>query len=379
MGWDGPFGDVYGCTLYYSAINWLHDEGFAEGVKAGPVSGNVSYTDGKRVYLPNRDINRAEFTKLVLLVAGEKAPLPACKTKPFPDVEVHAWYAPYICRAKEKGIISGFPDGTFKPHIPVNFANASKILVNSFGLPTRAADDRFSEEETIWFRKYTEALRRHDAIAPSVATFDANLTRGEMAEMLFRLKTGLTSFETERDEDSGNLGMGYGPYDLEIFGFTVDPPVPPYIFMPVSRSIASPIPFTADGYAFAYVLPEERCGASGYFMQCVPLLRNWEVSFFTTNVPASTIIAGMEKYYPEFPQTTHAFGMETGTCMEMGIEGENTRFCVASLEPKKSMIVIMDYIDGSFAFIDVPGILGKEDIENMFTRMMASIWFSGRN
>jgi hypothetical protein len=373
VGWDGSFSDVYGCSLYYSAITWLHDEGFAEGIQ--------ETIGGKRSYQPNREINRAEFTKLVLLVSGEQAPLPECTKAPFPDVPVNAWFAPYVCRAKEKGIISGFPDGTFKPDIPVNYANAAKILVKSFNVPVNDADDHFSNEETIWFRKYTEALRKKHVTAESIDHFADNLTRGEMAEMLFRLKTGQNSFETERDEDAGNLGMGYGPYDFDSWGFDLDEPVPPFIFTPVSRSITEPFEHTMNlsGYAFSYVLPYERCGLSGLFQHCTPLLKNWQISFFTSTIPADALLAQMDRYYHDSEQTIHAFGDKDVTCREVGVEGEYTRTCVGALSAKKSIIVVMEYVDGSMAYTNVPGILAKEDIEAVFTRLLASAWFPPGN
>lgn len=38
----------------------------------------------------------------------------------FEDVE-DEWFAPYVCYAKEKGWVTGYPDGTFKPENNVKF------------------------------------------------------------------------------------------------------------------------------------------------------------------------------------------------------------------------------------------------------------------
>ena len=370
IGWDGSFGDVYGCTLYYSAITWLHDEGFAEGVQAT--------IGGKRVYQPNREINRAEFTKLVLLVSGEKAPLPECTSAPFPDVPVNAWFAPYVCRAKEKGIISGFPDGTFMPSIPVNFANASKILVKSFAVPTNDADAQFSQDENIWFRPYTEALRKKNVTAPSIEKFDSNLTRGEMAEMLYRIKMSKTSFDPNGQPDEETVGMGYGPYDLEpLLGINVNEPDPPFAFYKTSRTITGVFkyPLRTEGYVFAHALPVERCGLSGMFQHCVPELRDWQIGFWPSPVPYATLVNQMKAYTSqEF--TTRTFGGREGTCIQLGVEGENVRYCVVSISAQKSLVITLDYIDSSVVYSDVPGVTPLATIEKYLDGIASSMWFA---
>ncbi len=61
--------------------------------------------------------------------------LPASKftgTLPFPDVDSNHWASNYIQTLAHLGIISGFPDGSFRPDAPVTRAQFAAILRNAF-------------------------------------------------------------------------------------------------------------------------------------------------------------------------------------------------------------------------------------------------------
>ncbi|MCD6109158.1 beta-propeller domain-containing protein [bacterium] len=160
------FSDVPTSYDYSDAVSYLKDLKVVEG-----------YGDG--TYKPINTINRAEFTKIVLLSAGYKPEGSNC----FPDV-TEGWFAPYVCKAKDIGLVAGYPDGTFKPERPINFAEAGKII--SIGMNVSLND---SYQDT-WFHKYVDALDKDKSIPPSIDTFGQYVNRGEMAEMIWRIKTG---------------------------------------------------------------------------------------------------------------------------------------------------------------------------------------------
>lgn len=157
-------------------------------VKNGIVSG---YPDG--TFQPERAINRAEFTKIVigsrfspLAIDGCLPSIPPAllfsRSLVFPDVARHQWFAKYACKAKVSGMIGGYPDGTFRPAVDINFAEAAKILANSFS-PSAIAPS----EASAWYEPFVRFLEERRAIPPSIKSFDQILTRGEMAEMAYRL------------------------------------------------------------------------------------------------------------------------------------------------------------------------------------------------
>ncbi len=80
---------------------------------------------------PNRDMNRAEVVKVLLMVKGLETV--EVTEAPFPDVPVSEWYAAYVYKAKMKGYVSGKEDGTYDPDAPVTRAELSKMLVKAMG------------------------------------------------------------------------------------------------------------------------------------------------------------------------------------------------------------------------------------------------------
>jgi hypothetical protein len=368
VGWDDALNDNQGCGLYYPAIRWMEDEGMVEGY-ADPLN------PGQRRFLPFNPVNRAEFTKMALLAAGLQ-PKP-CATSPFPDVPKTAWFAPYVCAAKDAGIIGGFPDGTFKPALEINYANASKILAKTFEVDVDPDDQTFSAEQPpIWFRQYTEALRKKNVTAPTIAAFDASVNRGEMAEMLYRLQAGKTSLDDPGDEELTGLGLGYLPYPLEdALGISVSPPDPPYVFAPHKLDLQRVIgrPGTLPGFAFIHALPYERCSESGLWEHCKPLLRDWQIGLYESagdNAPAK-LIPALKRRWGE-PIERYFGGIKT-PCFRAGVEGEYIETCVIDHPTREGTVVVREWIDASMAYMDVPGITPIQTSDAWYARIRQSM------
>lgn len=174
------FTDVSASHSNYDAIKYVEGEGIVEG-----------YDDG--TFRPDITINRAEFTKIIIGARFSVSEIDGCiakETEPtneavfFPDVPKSAWFAKYICVAKVNNVVKGYDDGTFKPGNMINFAEASKIIANAFGAQTATGEP--------WYKPFVTALGQSKAIPTSITSFDTNITRGEMAEMIYRLRAGIT-------------------------------------------------------------------------------------------------------------------------------------------------------------------------------------------
>lgn len=165
------FQDVSPRYIYKNAIDYAQHKRIVSG-----------HPDG--TFRPNRTINRAEFTKVVVGAVVSKANIKSCRTL-FLDVPTNAWFNPYVCTAAALGIIDGYSDGTFKPDQRINFAEASKIIVNAFGYTVGT--------DSLWYRPYVEKLAEFNAIPPTVAGVERAITRGEMASMIWRLSAGVSN------------------------------------------------------------------------------------------------------------------------------------------------------------------------------------------
>lgn len=161
------FPDVSPHSELADAINYVQ----AQGIVAG-------YPDGN--YRPSWNLNRAEFTKIILEATA--IPTAGCELDGrFSDVASEAWFAPYVCAAAERNIIRGYGDGTFRPGETINFVEAAKIVALSFGSSV--------ETHEIWYKPYVTYLEELGASPSTVKILDQKVTRGELAEMVYRLKT----------------------------------------------------------------------------------------------------------------------------------------------------------------------------------------------
>ncbi len=152
----------------YSAIRWLKFQGVVQG-----------YGDG--TYKPDIKISRAELTKIIIAAEFDKSDIDSCQpSKTFKDVDVHQWYAPYICVALNNNIIQGYSDNSFRPLNDITFAEAAKIITQSLKYQVSA--------DPIWYKPYITKLEEENAAPKSIEKIDKEITRGEMAEMIFRLK-----------------------------------------------------------------------------------------------------------------------------------------------------------------------------------------------
>lgn len=165
------FRDVSSAHQNSEAIDYVESLGIVEG-----------YPDG--TYKPDAPINRAEFTKIIIASTYSQNELDTCNTSSFSDVGDGAWFTPYVCIAEQEGIIGGYPDGTFGYANNITFAEASKIITNTLIEPTTEGTD-------IWYKPYVKKLEDHSAIPTTIEDFSHKITRGEMAEMIWRLKENI--------------------------------------------------------------------------------------------------------------------------------------------------------------------------------------------
>jgi hypothetical protein len=81
---------------------------------------------------PNDKASRAETLRLIFEIL--KYEPSHYELSDFPDVDISDVYFPYIQEAKNLKIISGYPDGTFKPNDEISRAEIAKIIQNSFDI-----------------------------------------------------------------------------------------------------------------------------------------------------------------------------------------------------------------------------------------------------
>lgn len=86
--------------------------------------------EGEGRFAPNRAITRAEFVTIL----GRKAGIaPSGASAAFKDVNVGAYYAPYVAWAESKGIVKGTGNGKFEPNRTITREEMAVILDKFLG------------------------------------------------------------------------------------------------------------------------------------------------------------------------------------------------------------------------------------------------------
>lgn len=181
------FSDVDEGDRYYLPIITLQEEGLING-----------HPDG--TFKSYETVNRAEALKMLTIACAltKDVDLNALATEatedPFTDTPLSDWYTPYLILAKDKGIIEGYTDGSFKPAQNVNLAENLKMYFECFDNIVYPSGDKYLFGDTpleSWFTKYTMF-----AASRELLNIDANnniqpeqeMSRGYLAEIIYKLK-----------------------------------------------------------------------------------------------------------------------------------------------------------------------------------------------
>jgi len=183
------FRDVPRSHQNYVGITYLSSEGVVSG-----------YDDG--AFKPEGPINRAEVLKIIL--GGSDIQVDTEFTADFPDVDKGAWFAPYVYKAKKLGFVKGNDsDGTFTPGRQVNLAEFLKMLLSANNINSESFKDKdlaknVSEDE--WFAPYINYAIASGMVTKDVdgnVDIGKNLTRGEVCNMMYLLSIILKGNDTQ--------------------------------------------------------------------------------------------------------------------------------------------------------------------------------------
>lgn len=78
-------------------------------------------------------VTRAEFIAMTVNMLERDHGVASPTTSPYPDVTATHWAAGYVAYGVQKGLVSGYSDGTFKPNNQITLGEASVIVPNVLG------------------------------------------------------------------------------------------------------------------------------------------------------------------------------------------------------------------------------------------------------
>lgn len=158
----------------------------------------LGYEDG--TVRPNGSISRAEVaTVLFRLLKDDVRMQNLTKDNAYSDVSDTAWYAAAVSTLSKMGIISGYPDGTFRPNAPITRAEFAAMIAR-FDETAKSADTPFTDISGHWAENAIGKAYGNGWVEGSSKTVfcpESNLTRAETATLLNRVLHRLPEKESD--------------------------------------------------------------------------------------------------------------------------------------------------------------------------------------
>ncbi len=181
---NAAFSDVADSHPYKEAITTLSTLDVING-----------YEDG--TFAPDKDISRAEFTKMIVYMLGLGNLTTPITT--FEDVPQTHWANANIRTAYDLQIINGFDDGLFRPDQPVTYEQALKMVVCTLGYQPYAEQMGGYPNG---YREQASVLKLTDKV--SNLGFSDNAPRGVIAQIMFN------ALEVEKLENINGIWQASG-------------------------------------------------------------------------------------------------------------------------------------------------------------------------
>jgi hypothetical protein len=189
-------------SMAFASYSDMAGEDSSEAVNVLSALGVVSgYPDG--TFGPDKIVTRAEMAKLIVSALG-LGDFATGTSSMYSDMAGH-WANGYVAYATSLGIITGYPDGTFKPEAPVTYEEACAMIVRAIGYTAEFLPGGWPAE---WIVK-AKSLGILDNVTFGNAQ---GANRGDIAQMLYDALEVAIGYVTE---DGWRLYEGNGQDDTD--------------------------------------------------------------------------------------------------------------------------------------------------------------------
>ncbi|NHU85361.1 hypothetical protein GWK18_07110 [Kocuria sp. JC486] len=124
-GVTAPFKDVSATNQFVTEISWAKDRGYLKG-----------WPDG--TFRPTENIDRDAMAAVTYRMAGSPAYTPPARS-PYSDVPTTHQFYKEIAWARSKGLLKGWPDGTFRPNADITRDATAALFYRLDGSPAYTA------------------------------------------------------------------------------------------------------------------------------------------------------------------------------------------------------------------------------------------------
>lgn len=122
---DFPFADVAKGSWYYEGVRYAYENGLMSGT-------------GEGTFSPDLPTGRGMLVTILYRLAGS----PAAGSASFTDVAKGQWYADGVAWASANGVVSGYPDGSFRPNDTISREQMAAILYQYARIQGKLDDSR---------------------------------------------------------------------------------------------------------------------------------------------------------------------------------------------------------------------------------------------
>lgn len=122
---DFPFADVAKGSWYYEGVRYAYENGLMSGT-------------GEGTFSPDLPTSRGMLVTILYRLAGS----PAAGSASFTDVAKGQWYADGVAWASANGVVSGYPDGSFRPNDTITREQMAAILYQYARIQGKLDDSR---------------------------------------------------------------------------------------------------------------------------------------------------------------------------------------------------------------------------------------------
>jgi len=116
-------------------------------------------------FRPNAPVTRAEFVVMLMKALGKSGDQAAAPS--FADAsDIGAWARSAIGQAAKEKVVGGYPDGTLRPDGRITRAELAAMAARAFGLKAASGASGFADDASLpaWARGEAEALRQAGAL-----------------------------------------------------------------------------------------------------------------------------------------------------------------------------------------------------------------------
>lgn len=122
---DFPFADVAKGSWYYEGVRYAYENGLMSGT-------------GEGTFSPDLPTGRGMLVTILYRLAGS----PAAGSASFTDVAKGQWYADGVAWASANSVVSGYPDGSFRPNDTITREQMAAILYQYARIQGKLDDSR---------------------------------------------------------------------------------------------------------------------------------------------------------------------------------------------------------------------------------------------